>query len=93
MSTIDDLKNKVARLSDELKTAKEKLIAAQIAASPAQIGTIWTRTVRGKKERGQVVRYGVRYHPGTPVLRLFKADGTLGLREGEISEWTNWKPE
>jgi hypothetical protein len=94
MGAINDLESKVSRLKDELRSAQEDLTKAKMETSPAKLGTIWSRTHRGKTERGKVVRYGTKYNPETPILRLFKSDGTLGLRESEIPSWGDgWKIE
>lgn len=91
MSNIDDLKTKVGQLRDQLRQAEASLNAAIIAASPYEIGQIWTRTDQsGRMVRGQIVRFGVRFHPTMPVLRLFKADGTLGKLEADMYQ-DDWK--
>ncbi|TAL02650.1 MAG: hypothetical protein EPO08_06460 [Rhodospirillaceae bacterium] len=98
MSTISDLEIEVGRrLTDQLRTAKEKLTAAKIAASSVRIGQIYIRSVskgRGADrktvvERCQVTRFGTRCLPEMPIARLFRADGTLGIRETEINKWRN----
>jgi hypothetical protein len=94
MSAINDLELEVIRLKDELRSAQKKLTTAKMETSPAKIGTIWSRTHRGKTERGKVVRFGTQYNPETPILKLFKSDGTLGLREREIPSWSDgWEIE
>lgn len=93
MSAINDLESEVSRLKDELRSAQEKLTTAKIEASPSKLGTIWSRTHRDKTERGQVVRHGTQYSLEAPILRLFKSDGTLGLREVEMIRWDGWKIE
>jgi hypothetical protein len=93
MSTINDLELQVSRLKNELRSAQEKLLTAKLEASTAKLGTIWSRTQRGKTERGQVVRYGTRYYSEMPILKLFKSDGTLGLRERELTSWGGWNIE
>lgn len=97
MSTISDLETKVQRLTDELWAAKDELTAAKIEASPVKIGQIYSRTIKrgwGAKEKTIVQRaevVGHRHMGATPVLRIFKADGSLGSRESWLPGHPEWE--
>jgi hypothetical protein len=89
MSTIDDLRNKVARLRDQLKDAEQKLHAALIAEHPVKVGQ---QFVNDRGQIGEVTKLAIRYGEPTPILTLLKKDGQLGERTSDLSSWRRWKP-
>lgn len=95
MNDLNTLSNEVTRLERELKDAKSRLTTAKIESSGIRVGDVFRRTkYNGKMEMGQVIRFGARFgarfDAPLPVMRLFKADGTLGIRETSLYSWGKW---
>ncbi len=87
MSTIDDLKNKVQRLKDQLREAEKSLHAAMVEEHPVKIGMVFQDS---KGRRGQVTHVFVKWGTIKVTLSLFRKDGTLGERTADLA-WGGWK--
>jgi hypothetical protein len=90
MTAIDDLKNKVTRLRDELQDAETKLINAVRETAPFKVGDVW---VDNRRRQGKITRILVSYNFKPEAhLTLYKKDGSLGVREIPAFSWDGWKP-
>lgn len=77
MSTINDLANKVARLTNELRDATQSYHNALIGASEYKPGAIYVRRKNG--QRAIVQKVTMHYGTPRPILLKCKKDGTPGL--------------
>lgn len=85
MSTIDDLKAKVQRLTDQLRDATASLREAEKAASPFTPGDIVRRKYRGELKEYRVLRLSHRYGRLSVVANERRKHGGWMDRETEIA--------